>query len=84
MLQSEINLALAQLASLQQNVQVTSIIDPCGDGPGYDEVILQTSSGYLAYFETSGKRYLALLPNGSYVTTDQQACQFSIVNGVLQ
>ncbi len=82
-LQSSANLALAQLATLQQNVHVTAIIDPCGDGPGFDEVILKTSAGYMAYFESGSNRFLALIPAGSYRTTDASACPFTIsTNGL--
>lgn len=76
--QSTANILAAQIATLEANVQIAEIVDPCGDGPGYDEVVLRTSAGFMAYFETGSKRFLALLPPGNYQTTDQQACSFSI------
>lgn len=58
---------------------VLSIIDPCGDKPGkYDEVLLKTDSGLIAYFENNGKKFLASLPPGTYATTDEQACNFRV------
>lgn len=83
-LQSTSNNTLSQLIILQGYTQIVSFIDPCGDGPGYDEIILQTTQGYVAYFESGSNRFLSVLPNGNYQTTDQQACNFSIVNGVFQ
>lgn len=54
-------------------------IDPCGDGPGFDEVILRTSDGQLiAYFEDGGKRFLTELVPGRYLTTDRQRCAFEV------
>lgn len=61
------------------NDAVAELIDPCGDGPGYDEVLIRYDSGELvAYFESGGKRFLSVIGEGSYVTTDQQACNFSV------
>jgi hypothetical protein len=57
---------------------VLETIDPCGNGTGFDEVIIKTSSGFIAYFEDGSKRFLAKLDVGSYRTTDQQACRFSV------
>jgi hypothetical protein len=64
---------------LNGSSSVLSIIDPCGDDPSeFDEVLLLTEHGYIAYFEDKGKRFLSLLAPGSYRTTDRQACEFSI------
>jgi hypothetical protein len=58
---------------------VLAIIDPCGDKPGkYDEVLLKTDSGLISYFESNGKKFLARLSPGTYVTTDDQACNFRV------
>jgi hypothetical protein len=58
---------------------VLAIIDPCGDKPGkYDEILLKTDSGIIAYLENRGKRFLANLSPGTYVTTDEQACNFKV------
>lgn len=75
---------ILELAVLQGHTQIDQIIDPCGDGSGYDEVVLKLTDGsFLAYFEQGSKRFLSIIPNGSYQTTDQQACSFTILNGVL-
>ncbi len=62
---------------------IVQIIDPCGNSPSViDEVLLKLSDGsYLCYFTNNvngdyGR--LALLPPGSYVTTDGSACHFTI------
>lgn len=72
----------AQVANLSTNENVIEYIDPCGDNPGaFDEVILKTGTGkFLAYFQTRGDRFLTVLSNGSYETTDAQECHFQ-VNG---
>jgi hypothetical protein len=68
---------------------VVAIEDPCGDAPGiYDEVLLKLASGQvLASFSdnSSGKNTrFALLPPGSYVTTDGSSCHFTLnVDGSL-
>jgi outer membrane murein-binding lipoprotein Lpp len=83
-LQTSANLLAAQIAALQANVLIHEIVDPCGDGPGFDEVLLRTSSGYMGYFEAGNNRFLALIPAGSYHLTDQSACPFIITpNGTL-
>lgn len=56
-----------------------SIIDPCGDGPGFDEVLIKTSKGrVIAYFEDGGRRFLTNLLPGNYRTTDKQSCFFNV------
>lgn len=64
---------------------IVDIIDPCGDNPNqFDEVILQLSTGeFLAYFEHDGNRFLSILTNGSYRTTDSQKCSFVVQNGTI-
>lgn len=64
---------------------VLTIVDPCGDNPSqFDEVLIKTDSGYLAYFEEGSKRYLAKLSVGSYRTTDSQSCNFTVnANGTI-
>jgi len=74
--------AVVSPAGAQYNV--TEIIDPCGDGPGFDEIILKLANGQLlAHFSSGGLQFLSLIPDGNYVTTDQQACQFSVSNGIV-
>lgn len=60
---------------------IIEIIDPCGDGPGFDEVILRlTDNQLISYFEDRGKRFLANLTPGKYRTTDKQQCKFTITS----
>lgn len=72
---------------------ITKIIDPCGDSNGYDEVLLRVGDDQvLAYFESGASRHLAVIPTGSYSTTDGTNCHFEVsssgavlhtVNGVI-
>lgn len=64
---------------------VAELIDPCGDNPGhFDEVVLRLGTGeLLVYFESGSNRFLSLIGNGSYSTTDSQHCHFSVTNGVV-
>lgn len=78
--QANVTTLMAQMVNLQQNQSVTSIVDPCGDGPGFDEVLLKMSNGkYVAYFQQGNNRMLTVLQNNTtYQTTDQQGCTFSL------
>lgn len=80
--QTQINNLVVNLANLSNEVEgsITRIWDPCGDHAGnFDEVILQTNDGtFMAYFESGSKRFLSVLGNGTYQTTDNQACVFNI------
>lgn len=82
MLQSNINGLQNQINTINVTIStaVVGMVDPCGDGPGFDEVLLKTKDGkYVAYFETGGNRFLTVLQtNTSYQTTDAQHCNFSI------
>lgn len=78
-LQFEVNLLKSQLTALLTNENVVGLIDPCGDGPGYDEVLLRLSSGRtIAYFKNASNEFLTVLSPGYYKTTDTQACNFSV------
>jgi hypothetical protein len=56
---------------------ISEVLDPCGDGPGADEVVLVFATGeWIAWYSGLGLSILA--PGGSYQTTDQQACTFSV------
>jgi hypothetical protein len=80
--QDVLNDATTEIAELQGYSSIVEYIDPCGDGSGFDEVILKTSDGsLLAYFEQGSKRHLSLIPDGQYRTTDNQQCYFDVVNG---
>jgi len=85
-LQAMINSNTVQLLELQSNHNVTSLIDPCGDGPGYDEIFLRTSTGkIIASFSDSSSgtntRFAELTAGGPYQTTDGTHCTFSVVMG---
>lgn len=78
--QMAINDIVIRLAELETNLMVKELIDPCGDGPGHDEVILRMTDGTLiSYFEQSNRRFLTKLGAGNYKTTDQQGCLFTIL-----
>lgn len=62
---------------------VLEIIDPCNDAPGIvDEVLIRLSDGrVLCSFSANANGQntrLAVLPAGSYVTTDGSNCHFSV------
>lgn len=91
-LEQSIALNASNLANLttqvnsDTSIKVTRMIDPCGDKPNhFDEYILEMSNGdLLGYFEQGSKRFLTVLPDGNYRTTDAQACNFSVVGGKYQ
>lgn len=61
---------------------IVDIIDPCGDSGDYDEVIIELQNGeFIAYLEDKGKKFLSLLQDGIYKTTDKQKCRFRIEDG---
>jgi len=62
---------------------VNEVINPCGDDVGqFDEVLMKLSSGQIvAFFEQGTKRFLSILEDGVYQTTDQQGCVFTVANG---
>lgn len=63
---------------------IVEYYDVCGNGPGFDEILLRTRSGkYIAYMEETGssKRFLTILQSGTnYVSTDTQKCFFTLNN----
>jgi prefoldin subunit 5 len=85
-LEQSISLFNARITELETNDSIVEFIDPCGDNPNqFDEVLMVTSGGnYIAYFQQGNRRFLTVLPNGNYMTTDRQECRFSIVNGEYQ
>jgi hypothetical protein len=56
------------------------IVDPCGDGPGHDEILIKLDDGsFLAWYVDLG---LSVLHEGTtYMTTDSQRCKFKILDG---
>lgn len=76
----------ASIDLLEQASQsaIKELIDPCGDKPGhFDEILIVLNSGELiAYFEQGNKRFLTVLSDGNYQTTDAQKCNFSVLGGI--
>lgn len=80
-LQNNANETAAKIANLQMSSNVIEYIDVCGNGPGYDEVVLKLENGtFVAYFEDKGKRFLTVLEPGKYRTTDNTNCEFFVLN----
>jgi hypothetical protein len=79
-LQVTVNSQVAQLAALQSGVRVVGLIEPCGHSAGlYNEVLMRMSDGStLSYFESGGNRFLTVLSQGSYSTTDAKRCLFTV------
>lgn len=78
-LQNETNFLHTQLTALLTQENVVGLLDPCGNGPGYDEVLLRLSSGRtIAYFKNASNEFLTVLEPGYYKTTDTQACNFTV------
>jgi hypothetical protein len=83
--QAAIDELVVELAVVQGYSNIESLIDPCGDGDGYDEILIKLSTGeIIAYFQHGNDRHLAILPNGSYQTTDKDKCNFTVSNGTVQ
>ncbi len=59
---------------------ITEFIDPCGDDPGhFDEILLKMfDDSIVGYYQDGDKRFLVNVPAGDYVTTDAQACAFTV------
>lgn len=76
---------LSQVATLNGYQHIVGFVDPCGNGPGHDELLIKLSTGkYLAHFSSGNLQFLTeLIENVQYRTTDQQSCHFSIINGNL-
>lgn len=61
----------------------TGVVNPCGDAPSvYDEVLIKLSNGTLiASFSQNANGQntrFAILPAGTYITTDGDNCTFSV------
>ena len=61
---------------------VLTVLDPCGDGAGHDELILVLDGDiYLAWLKNVG--IVELQEGVRYRTTDRQKCHFELDNGEL-
>lgn len=83
-LQTSINTALLELATIQGYKNIVDIVDPCGKTGNFDEILLKLSTGkYLASFSenSSGKNTrFTVLTDGNYSTTDGSSCAFTVSN----
>jgi hypothetical protein len=78
-LQDQADQTAIEVVELSTEYRITELLDPCGNGAGFDEVLLRTSGGdIIAYFEQGANRFLSVLTPGSYRTTDGTNCNFSI------
>jgi hypothetical protein len=87
-LQNSVNLASSQIVALQQNANISSLIDPCGDGAGFDEVLFRLSDGRIVGSFSENVYGLntrfSVLTAGNYQTTDNTGCRFTVnANGSL-
>lgn len=84
---NKINQLIVDLVALRVRVEgleatdtAVELLDPCGNGPGFDEVLVRMKSGkVVAYFESGSNRFLSVLtPNQQYRTTDGTNCNFRV------
>lgn len=60
-------------------MNIHSFVDPCGNGPGFDEIVIKTVGGqFIALGKQGNNFFLQLLSNGNYTTRDQQSCNYTI------
>lgn len=76
-LELDTRLEMLELAA-RNNVQIYGFIDPCGPSTTFDEILLDTNYGVVAYYKNLG---LVVLEDGAYATTDNQKCNFFIRDG---
>jgi DNA repair exonuclease SbcCD ATPase subunit len=84
-LQTQANTNTTTIAIFQGYNNITELVDPCGDGVGFDEVLLRLSNGtLLASVSTSSSalstRLSPVPPSDSqvYQTTDSTSCNFKV------
>lgn len=85
LLQAENNANTTNIAILQGYNNIAELVDPCGNGPGYDEIFLRLSTGVIvASFSDNASglntRFSVLSPSDSlaYITTDGTSCNFKV------
>ena len=83
--ENSVALLTSSLLTLQENVNIVEIVDPCGDTPlKYDEVLFKTSDGqFVGSFSDNSSGLntrFSVLPIGSYVTTDATNCHFQVTS----
>lgn len=79
-LQTTVTAQVSNIVTLQTNENITAFHDFCGTKAGvYNEIGMVTSSGKIvAYFENGSSRFLSVLKDGSYITSDGTACYFTV------
>jgi len=82
-IQTSVVVQTTTLVTLQTNENITAFHDFCGNKPGvYNEVGMITTTGKIVvYFEAGSNRYLSILSDGDYITSDGTACYFSVTDG---
>jgi hypothetical protein len=81
-MQAQYESMLARIVELETNMPVLEIVDPCPTvSAQFREVLVRTNDSIFAYFEVGGQRFLSVLEDGNYRTTDSRACNFSVING---
>jgi hypothetical protein len=82
-IQTSVVVQTTTLVTLQTNENITAFHDFCGNQPGvYNEVGMITTTGKIVvYFEAGSNRYLSILSDGDYITSDGTACYFSVTDG---
>ena len=80
--ESELIDVRSELVALQTGHTIMSVVDPCGPSGGFDEVLLRSGNGQLiASFSQAASGLntrFAILPPGSYTTTDGTTCAFVV------
>jgi len=62
---------------------VTELVDPCGDQPGFDEVLFRLYNGTLiAHYSHGSRQFLTVVGPGNYQTTDGHSCNFNVSNSL--
>jgi hypothetical protein len=59
---------------------VTQLIDPCGETPGFNEVLLRLANGMLlAHYSHGSRQFLTVITPGTYTTTQgSPECTFTV------
>lgn len=75
----ELQLLQSKINNVSQILEkTTEVIDLCQVG---GEILIRTNDDRLiSFFESGSKRYLSVLQDGAYITTDGENCHFTISN----
>jgi hypothetical protein len=83
-LQSIVTQNTVEIFQLQNNHNIAKVVDPCGNGLGFDEVFLKTNKNkIIASFSDNASglntRFSEIPVGGPYNTTDGTGCSFTVV-----